>query len=322
MQVFFALLMEHPSDLGLSTVEIADEDGKQDCNTVVGSFLGSGAHSVVFEVPDSEYGPCVVKVSSDLDKDQRHYQAEVDMLQALEAIPGLCDRELVPTLLEELLTTDGRTALLMWPRGVKVLHSMRNTTAASAPATHALNGADFIQLLDVVQQLREANIAHRDIKPSNVLYHGGHVVLIDFDIALRLDDATLADITLWRGELCQWGTTLLVFITCMTQNALRIAGTRAYFDPKYDQAVGSLPDAVAGRALYFRQCDLRSLVRTIYVLRTKMGHMPVILCHFLYTFSASTLPCRSINNLCVARATAAGEGRTSARWKQEPVPRQ
>lgn len=48
------------------------------------------------------------------------------------------------------------------------------------------------------------------------------------------------------------------------------SGTPEYFDQLHDAARGSLAGA-ASQSVYLRQCDLRSLVRTVYTLDKKMS---------------------------------------------------
>jgi serine/threonine protein kinase len=71
----------------------------------------------------------------------------------------------------------------------------------------------FCQVLDALNWVHGRQRVHRDVKPTNLLVSGGHVKLLDFGLAITLDDSTLTrtrslmPVKVWRG---------IAFWTCST----------------------------------------------------------------------------------------------------------
>lgn len=82
----------------------------------------------------------------------------------------------------------------------RTLHDVLNEQGAFAPmdALRLLR-----QLAAALHHAHSQKIIHRDLKPQNILVHDGHLTLIDFGIAKRMEDNT---ITTQKGEF--YGTWL------------------------------------------------------------------------------------------------------------------
>ena len=176
-------------ELGFGAVDI---DGH-----LIEKLLGMGAHSFVFandgEI-DENYEPThCFKVM----KPGCSCEVEATCLRALASASSLAADGLIPRLVDVLKTAKGCDVLCMTPVGRRVRKAPdTGDYVVSLADQQPLRGPDLVKLVEIVQTIHTAGWAHRDIKPNNVLFATGHVLLADFDAAVRLDDA---DLTIWRG---------------------------------------------------------------------------------------------------------------------------
>jgi predicted ATPase/class 3 adenylate cyclase len=148
--------------------------------------LGRGGQGEVYKALDHQHGRVVaLKLRPVPDGDERHaLLAEARILLSLRPHPSL------PLVREDFFWEDRYALVMDWVEGTDLGALLLDTGDPGLPVSSVLSWLS--QAADAIDHLHSQGVIHGDVKPANVvLTPEGRVVLVDFGISRRPDDAGL-----------------------------------------------------------------------------------------------------------------------------------
>ena len=157
-------------------------------SVTVETLLGRGGMGEVWMgVEKRTQRTVAVKVArTDLDEADwaaEQFERELDILGELKGLPA------VPELLRRGCVKGRPYALIRHVQGPTLREAMKLCGRPSLAVTSAL----VTSMLEAVAQVHARGITHRDLKPANLMLEDGAVRLIDFGVAVHMNDADALD---------------------------------------------------------------------------------------------------------------------------------